>query len=333
MFYKPLDKSKIKKVLLISLSNIGDVILTFPVIDILREEFPQAEISVVVGPKAETLLKGNPHLKEIFIFDKKQPSLKTVKWVKALRERAFDVVVDLRNTAIPFLVGAQYKTPLDLGKKNKIHMREKHIQRLLTVVPFDKVAQKKYAFFASMEDQSLVEEIIKKEIGSDRKFVVMAPGAANEAKRWTPEGFAQVADNVSLKYALKIVFVGDDEDRGVCQKIRRLMKQEPIDFSSRLTLPQLGHLLKYSLMAIVNDSAPMHLASYLDVPVLAIFGPSDPLQYGPWSRKSKFIKSEKVCLRCQHSQKQVRHTCMEAILSEDVLKSFEITSTEVVFKR
>jgi len=110
MFQKSLKKSKIRKILVISLTNIGDVILTFPVIDILKRDFSSAKLSVVIGPKAESLLKGNPHLENIYIFDKRQPFLKTVAWVNELRKEKYDLVVDLRNTAIPFLIFPEYMT-------------------------------------------------------------------------------------------------------------------------------------------------------------------------------------------------------------------------------
>ena len=72
-----IDKSKIKKILVISLTNIGDVVLTFPVIDILKENLPDAKISVLIGPKAESLLKGNPVLDKVYVFNKHQPFLET----------------------------------------------------------------------------------------------------------------------------------------------------------------------------------------------------------------------------------------------------------------
>jgi len=77
---------------MVSLTNIGDVILTFPVIDIIRNDFPSAKLFVVIGPKAETLLKGNPYLEKCYIFDKHQSALKSLSWIKALRQEHFDLV-------------------------------------------------------------------------------------------------------------------------------------------------------------------------------------------------------------------------------------------------
>ena len=72
-----LDKSKVKKILVISLSNIGDVVLTFPVIDILKRDFPDAQVSVVIGPKGQELLAGNPFIRS-YVFNKKQSALKNL---------------------------------------------------------------------------------------------------------------------------------------------------------------------------------------------------------------------------------------------------------------
>ena len=105
-----LNKSEINKILVISLTNIGDVILTFPVIDILKEDFPSAKLSIVIGPKAESLFCDNPHLEKVHIFNKHQLPFKTLRWVLGMRKEHFDLVVDLRNTAIPFMISPRYRT-------------------------------------------------------------------------------------------------------------------------------------------------------------------------------------------------------------------------------
>ena len=99
-----INKSTIKKILVISLSNIGDIVLTLPVIDILRHDFSDAKVSVVIGAKGEPLLKGNPIFENIYIYIKRQPLKDLFAWMGKLRRENFDLVVDLHNTAIPFVV-------------------------------------------------------------------------------------------------------------------------------------------------------------------------------------------------------------------------------------
>ena len=107
-----IDTDKVRKILVISLSNIGDIILTTPVISILREHFPSSCIKVLVGPKGLSLFENCKTVDEVIIFDKHVSWLKQVNFVLKLRKEKFDLVVDLRNTVIPLLIGARFRTSL-----------------------------------------------------------------------------------------------------------------------------------------------------------------------------------------------------------------------------
>jgi len=140
-----ISKSKIKKILVITLSNIGDVILTFPVIDILKRDFPKAELSVVVGPKAASLLDRNPQIDQIFVFQKKQSFFKMISWIFSLRRSNYDLVVDLRNTMIPFLVSTKYLTSPFLKRQPHRHMSQQHLLRLKSIYSFKNESQERFA--------------------------------------------------------------------------------------------------------------------------------------------------------------------------------------------
>jgi ADP-heptose:LPS heptosyltransferase len=128
-----------------------------------------------------------------------------------------------------------------------------------------------------------------------------------------------------------VVFVGDQPDRAVAETICRRMTAPAVNLCGRTTLPQLAVILSRSLLAVVNDSAPMHLASYLDVPVLALFGPTDPRAYGPWSKKSLLVERKAACPACRRERGGGPHQCMGAISVGEVLNSFELTGDGVVF--
>src|SRR5438128_14496 len=125
---KPLDHSLIKNILVISLSNIGDVILTCPAIDILCRDFPSAQVTVVIGPKAATLLEGNARLR-VVVYDKHMPWAGQWHWFNTMRRECFDLVVDLRNTLLPFFLNTRVRTRPQ-GQSFKGHMRQKHLDRL-----------------------------------------------------------------------------------------------------------------------------------------------------------------------------------------------------------
>ena len=317
----PLTKSTpIKKILIISLSNIGDVILTFPVIDTLREHFRKAKLSVVVGPKVESFLKGNPLFEKVYIFEKKQNPWRILSWIFQLRKEHFDLVVDLRNTAIPFFISAKYRTPFFIWESRKRHMRDKHIERLKSICSHCWTADQKYSLFVSKEDKSYVDQLMRMEIGMDQKYVVIAPGAADQTKRWTEDGFAETADELIRKYNFSIVFVGAENDREVVERIIKTMTNKAINFCGRLSLRQLEEFLQHCELTIVNDSAVMHLASYVDVPIVALFGPTDPAKYGPWSSKKTYLRKILTCLACHQPKNNLKHQCMRDISSLEVLE-------------
>src|ERR1700679_3267323 len=107
MCAKLLKESKPKRILLVSMTNIGDVVLTCPVIDILRRDFPEAKMDVVVGPKAVSLFADNPNFRTK-VFDKRAPLSRSFAWFSDLYKEHYDCVVDLRRTALALFFTPRY---------------------------------------------------------------------------------------------------------------------------------------------------------------------------------------------------------------------------------
>lgn len=315
------DASKIKKILFISLSNIGDVILTFPVMDILKRDFAAASLSVVVGPKAEALFRGNPYIDKVYVFNKHQPFLKTVHWILKLREEKFDLIVDLRNTAIPFLISAKFRTPLSFSSPQKIHMKQKHLNRLRGVWYFSDDAEHRLALQTTDDDRRFIDRLIQNHVGMNERFAIVAPGAASHIKRWKGEGFARVSEYLIEAHKIKVVLVGDKNDEDFVQSVIKPMKHKILNLCGQTALTQLAELIKRSCLVLANDSAVMHMASYLDVPVVAIFGPTDPIKYGPWSHSRQVVKSHVLCRACEKPNDHLSHECMDFIEASDAIKA------------
>ena len=110
--------------------------------------------------------------------------------------------------------------------------------------------------------------------------------------------------------------------------IIKRMEGDAVNLCGRTTLIQLAALYKYCFFSIVNDSAPMHMASYLNVPVLALFGATDPTRYGPWSEQSCFIRKNESCRRCVQPKTAFEHTCMKAISGDDVMRILKVNMFE-----
>lgn len=317
-----MKKEEIKKILVISLTNIGDVVLTFPVIDILIRDFPRAELSVVVGPRAESVVLSNPRFKKVYVYDKKKSVFKQGAWVCELIKQRFDLLIDLRNTALPVLISPKYHTSIFKTRSGGIHMKDKHLKCLKSVYDYGSMQADKNTLFISDEDKSFIMDIRYNEIGEDR-YVVVAPSSASDSKRWNNEGFAKVSDHLIKNCNVKIVFVGDNKDREVAREITKFMENDSINLCGRTNLVQLAELLKHCCFALVNDSAPMHIASYMDIPVLALFGPTPIEKYGPWSKNSFSLRNNTDCEKCNDPKLKTEHKCMMGISSEDVIKCLQ----------
>jgi heptosyltransferase III len=284
MLFALSKNSQVDHILAVSLSNIGDVILTCPVLDILLNDFPKASISVIVGPKASTLFVNHPRLSTI-VYDKQAPFFNQLKWFLNLRRSRFDVIIDLRQSGLGLVLPCQWRTPI-APKPFVGHMKYKHIERLKSVYadatePFNR--------------QAIVPKPVE-QITHLSKYVVIAAGAADHKKRWNAPGFTAVADAL-VKNGEQVVFVGDKNDVAFIDQIRGGMKESSLSLAGLIDLRELCFVMQNSKFALTHDSGAMHAACYFNVPVVALWGPTDKTKYGPWSSKSVIVhKGEQMDL-------------------------------------
>jgi len=277
------------KILFITLSNIGDVILTFPVFDALHEHYPHAKISVVLGPKARHLLERNPFLGRIYVYEKGATLKERLRWLKDLRREKFDLIVDLRNTMMPYLIRGRKRTRPALSFQKRGHKRDEHFNRLKQCIKDILPAKGSYAVHADKADRA---GALGHLLGI-KDYIVVAPGAADHRKRWPQDRFAKVITYLVKTCHAQVVIVGDKKDGRAVQAVFHKLPAGVIDACGFTTLRELAVILKGAKLALLNDSGIMHLASYYNIPVIALFGPTDPVHYGPWSARSLVIRHGK----------------------------------------
>lgn len=289
-----MKKSEIKKILIVSLTNIGDVVLTCPVIDAVINRFPLAEISLIVGPKAQTLFERNPYIKKIHIFTKNESFGELVAWVRKLRQERFDAVIDLRNTALGYFLGVPFHTSVFFKVDNYLHKRDQHWQRFQSILPDAERTKRRYAIFTDETIRKKAENALRLTLEYGKGYCVVAAGAADRKKRWTSDGFADVCQALIQEYKLPLFFVGDILDQEHTENIAQRLPEGAANLCGKLSLLETTWVLRNSRFVLCNDSAAMHLASYFDVPVVALFGPTDPRKYGPWGDRSCFVRAKKI---------------------------------------
>src|SRR3989338_4901910 len=185
---KNINKNSVKKILVITLSNIGDVILTLPVFFVLRREFQGADIYVLVGERAASIFRKDPRIKEVIIYDKKSPLIDKMRLGFKLREEKFGLVVDLRNTLYPLFIGARYRTPLIKLSADEMHKKDIHLAKLRPLGI--NVEDAEFSLRVDADSQNYADRLLG-ELGvkDGDRFVLIAPGGKSHIKRWTPEGF------------------------------------------------------------------------------------------------------------------------------------------------
>ncbi|MCX7661641.1 MAG: glycosyltransferase family 9 protein, partial [Candidatus Omnitrophica bacterium] len=235
----------IKRILFITLSNIGDVILTFPTLDYLRQNYPSARFTVLVGPKAKDLFLDNPYVEDLIVYNKKAPLREKIKLFSVLKKENFDIVVDLRNSLFGILLPSKVKTSLFVPKQIK-HSRFQHLYRVTRkkIVP----EPKRGFLFISQEDKAYISELFRGiNLKEDEEFIVFACGARSSLKRWWPDKFVELIKQVVREFKIKIILVGDEKDSLISSYIKEKVP-EVIDWAGKTKILQLAELLKISML-------------------------------------------------------------------------------------
>lgn len=181
-------------------------------------------------------------------------------------------------------------------------------------------SKKQQSLVIMTEDVIYIEGILnQKKLSDSAKIIVIAPGARSQIKRWDKQNFSQLCNRL-IKENWDVVLVGDKTDEPICTYICQATSEKILNLCAKTSISQLAALLRKSRLLITNDSAVMHLASYLNVPVGAIFGPTDENKYGPWSQEKIVIKKDIFCRPCEKALCRFSSlTCLSCLKVDDVL--------------
>ena len=305
--------------MVITLSNLGDIILTTPVIKVLSEEFPGARIDIMVGPNGKEIFERDPRIFKLIIYDKHMPIQEKRRLQLKLRRLKYGLVVDIRNTIFPILIGPKYRTPtIQKFPRHITHSKTRHLHRL-TPLGINKLDANSYIHIPD-EDVEYISRLLEEHKISD-KIVVVNPGAKSHLKRWTPSGFAELCDKLIEDCAAQIILVGVKEDEAVINDIITRMKKSAHNFVGKTNTRQLAGLLKKADLLITNDSAPLHLGCAVGAKVLALFGPTDPKRYGPTGEFDIVINKKLFCSPCERAVCKYDYECMKLISPEEVIEA------------
>jgi len=330
---------------------LGDVVLTTPLLQALRDRFPKAYLAVLVIPGTRDILAGHPGLDEVLVYDKKggERGLRGFRSiVRRLAEKRFDGCLlphrSFRSALLAFAAGIPmrigfYQSPgcwlysRRVWRDSSRHEVRRNLQLLGPLFPersADRALPNERLWVASdTEDREWARRFLAEQgIGPDDSVIGIAPGSVWATKRWIPEGFAAVVDGLAVTYKRKVVLLGSREDRVVVDEIMKRCREHPIDLSGRTTLRQLAAVLKRCELLVTNDNGAMHVGVAQDLPVVAIFGSTTlSLGYGPFTDRAEVVERSLDCRPCgRHGYSECprgHFNCMRKITPEEVLKAAE----------
>ncbi len=311
----------VNKVLFITLSNIGDVVLSLPALDALSQEFPQAQFTVICAERSKEIFVGNPAIHKLIVYDKRQRFSQKLKLFYVLNKERFDLVADMRNSFLGAMLWVKYKTSAFLNIPKEIkHMRQRHLYKIKNLLKTGCAGIKNKSFYISGLAEEKINRILEKNnIHKNDKIIVVSPGSRSHTKRWPKERFVELINRLIREFSVKIILTGDAHDAPINRYIAQNACGPLLDLSVQTSLGELASLLMKARLLITNDSATLHIASYLNIPVVAIFGITDDQAYGPWSDNCAVAKKEIFCRPCRKAQCRFKTLeCMSLVKVEDV---------------
>lgn len=317
-----IDRSSIRKILLIKLRGIGDVLLSTVVIRNLALEFPGARLEFLTEPPAADVLRGNSDLDEVLLFDRRTVS--AVGLIRMVRGRRYDLVIDLfgnpRTALVTRLSGARYRVGYRFrgrtyaynivteprgGEVHNTQFNLDAIERIAVAI------QDRNLYFPILtEDHQFADQFMATAGWIGKRVVAISSSGGWYTKRWGKERFAELADRLIRTHRCAVLLPWGPGEEQDAAEIRAGM-HETAQLAPKTTLKQLGALLSRCSFMVSNDSGPMHIATAVGTPVVGIYGPTNPTLQGPYGEHHQVVRNEDVlCLGCNLIVCPIGHPCM-----------------------
>ena len=323
-----------RKILIIKPSAIGDVVHALPVLNLIRRKWPEAHVSWLVTPACAGLLERHPQLDEVIRFERREfgrgwrsprVALDLVRFMRSLRERRFDLIVDLQGlfrsgwfaavTRAAFRVGpanAREGAWLFYTHRVPTGTPEQHaIDRYLTVAEALGCERGPVEFHFAVDDADRTAVAAMVPPGP---FAVLMPGANWPTKQWPVERFAALVAPIRERFGMESVVAGGADVAGLAARI-----PGATHLAGKTSLRQLVALLERAGLVIANDSGPMHIAAALGRPLVTPYGPTNPVRTGPYRREDSVIRLDIPCSPC-YSRRCSHTSCLRWLKIDPVLE-------------
>ena len=325
-------------ILVIKLTAVGDVVLATGSLKALRQKFPNAQIHVLTSPEASAIVQRCPYINGVIIFDASRKDLFSIwRMSKTLRKYGFDKVIDLQNNRSSHLLSFLSFTKQSYGysngklgfllshriKNDLIHLSPvEHQFRVLKLLGINYHPDVALELWPSPRDQQYVQNLLDSEwMGNVKDMVGLNISASAQwaTKNWPVEYMIKLCDLLGARN-IRVVLTGQAKDQVLARHIVLKAKSKPANFIGKTNILQLAALISRCKVYITPDSAPLHIAAAMKVPVIAFFGPTDPVRHMPPVSRAVVLRQDLKCSPCYSGTCKIKtHICMKQITVDQVL--------------
>jgi len=329
------------KILIIKFSSLGDVILSTAAIKAIRKKFlTNHQVSLLVGNESKEILLACPYIDELIVTDlkNKDKGFKgLLKLASLIRKKNFDIIIDLQNNRISHMLSYLSMSSNRYGYDNKkysffLNHRIKdtdkevdpvtHQFRILKMLGIE-LADSHLELWPTAEDKKYVEDFLNSQWLSPQHKIVglnLNASARWTSKSWPLANVAKLCEELARK-DIRVLVTGTQEDAQQVNILSSMLKNAKIiNACGKTTINQLACLIKKCNVYVSADSAPLHVALSMGVPLIALFGPTDPRRHFLPEKNCILIKKEVECSPCYKS-KCKNKKCMDSITADEVVEA------------
>lgn len=327
-------------ILVIKLSAIGDVILATAALKALRAHYPKARIFCLTGRESAVVLHNCPYIDDVIVYDQMDRDKGIFGFwnlLIRLRKYRFDRIVDFQNNIRTHLLAFLCLPQESYGYKNKklgqllthgivdadpLMPPVEHQFNVLKALGIDFNKDLRLEIWPRGDDLSYARELLQSEWIDEKvhKIVGINISASPRwtTKNWPVSSIAALCDLLATDN-IRVILTGTDQDKSLAREIAAAARSKPSLLTGKTSILQLSALIGFCHVYVSNDSAPLHIAAAMKVPVVALFGPTDPVRHTPPADVLHVIRKPLSCSPCYGTKCKIgTHACMKDITPQEV---------------
>lgn len=279
-----------QRILFITLSNIGDALMTTPALETLHRRYPTARIDLVADRRSDAIFHHCPYLEHIFYKDKTAGTRGLLKLIAQLRKQRYDLIVDLRTDGLAYLLRARRRLTKWHARPLGAHAVEQHMGVLAALGPLEIPPMR---IWLTDELQTQAQQQLATQ--TSKTWLALGPGANWEPKIWPAARYRELANSVQTHFD-GVLLLGGPGDIPRCTEVANGLQLPTLNVAGKTDLLQAAALLAQTRLFVGNDSGLGHLAAAVGRPTLTVFGPGQPQRYRPWGAASHWLTSAEADL-------------------------------------